>query len=99
GPSERCSPAAGRAGRLAGPLIKKLLLPLFLLVGFVSARAEGPGILPTNPDEKVIAAVRAADDERRAAILAADRSRLDAIFSDALTYTHSSGKIDSKASY
>jgi hypothetical protein len=79
--------------------MKKLLLPLLLIVGFVGVRAEGPGGLPSNPDEKVIAAVRAADDERRSAILAADRARLDAIFSDALHYTHSSGKVDSKASY
>ena len=43
--------------------------------------------------------VRVADDERVAAILAADAARLDAIFSDDLQYTHSSGKHDTKKSY
>jgi hypothetical protein len=50
-------------------------------------------------DDAVIAAVRAADDERVAATMAADRARLEAIFSDELHYAHSSGKIDTKASY
>lgn len=46
-----------------------------------------------------LAAVRAADDERVAAILAADARRLDAIFSPDLSYTHSNGQHDTKASY
>lgn len=50
-------------------------------------------------DEAVIAAVRAADDERVAATMAPEAKRLDAIFSDALTYTHSNGKHDTKKSY
>jgi ketosteroid isomerase-like protein len=50
-------------------------------------------------NDKLIAAVRAADDERVAAIMAGDRARLTAIFSDGLHYAHSSGKIDTKASY
>ena len=50
-------------------------------------------------DAQIIAAVRAADDERVAATIAADPKRLDAIFSDQLSYAHSSGKIDTKASY
>ena len=80
--------------------MKKLLLPVLILAaGFTSLRAEVPALSAADPVEKVIAAVRAADDERRSAILAADKARLDAIFSDALIYTHSSGKIDSKASY
>lgn len=45
------------------------------------------------------AAVQAVDDERVAAILAADAKRLDAIFSDDLGYTHSNGKHDTKQSY
>ena len=46
-----------------------------------------------------LAAVRAADDERVAAILAAAPSRLAAIFSDELRYAHSTGVVDTKASY
>lgn len=50
-------------------------------------------------DAPVIAAVKAADDERVAATKAGDGPRLDAIFSDELRYAHSSGVIDTKASY
>ena len=50
-------------------------------------------------EEALIAAVRAADDERLAATQAADPARLDAIFSDALRYAHSNGKVDDKASF
>lgn len=49
--------------------------------------------------EQMIAAARTADDERLAATLAADPARLDAIFSADLRYAHSSGKVDTKASY
>ena len=49
-------------------------------------------------DEKLLAAVRAADDERIAATMAADRARLGAVYSDALRYAHSNGKVDTKAS-
>lgn len=65
------------------------LLP-FLALMFVVARAA---------DDKVIAAVKAADAERIAATKAGDRARLEAIFSDELRYAHSSGKVDTKASY
>jgi hypothetical protein len=50
-------------------------------------------------EDALIAAVRAADDERLAATQAADPARLNAIFSDQLHYAHSSGKLDTKASY
>src|SRR5205085_8759332 len=42
---------------------------------------------------------KAADIERIAATKAGDRARLNAIFSDELRYAHSSGKVDTKASY
>lgn len=66
---------------------------------------RGPGnparyALVAPPDsEKLIAAVKAADEERVAATKAGDRARLEAIFSDELRYSHSSGHIDTKASY
>src|SRR4051812_18164606 len=65
------------------------LLPLFALA-FVTLRAA---------DDKITAAVRAADDERLAATQSGTRARLEAIFSDELRYAHSSGKVDTKASY
>jgi hypothetical protein len=66
------------------------LLPFVALL-FVSVRAAD--------DAAIIAAVRAADDERTSAIIAADRARMEANFSDELYYAHSSGVIDTKASY
>jgi len=69
--------------------LRRLLLP-FLALTVVGLRAA---------DDKLLAAVRAADDERVAATIAGDRARLDAIFSDELRYAHSSGHVDSKASY
>ncbi|HEY0864164.1 MAG TPA: nuclear transport factor 2 family protein [Lacunisphaera sp.] len=56
------------------------------------------GRLPAAEDT-LIATVRAADDERIAAMLAADPVRLAAILSDGLHYAHSSGFIDTKASF
>jgi len=43
--------------------------------------------------------LQAADDERVAATMAGDRARLTAIYSDDLRYAHSSGAVDTKASY
>ncbi|HSI14205.1 MAG TPA: nuclear transport factor 2 family protein [Chthoniobacter sp.] len=45
------------------------------------------------------AALKTADDERVAATMSGDRARLSAIYSDDLRYTHSSGAVDTKASY
>jgi hypothetical protein len=63
---------------------------------------RGPGatvlLMPVGL-EQMIAAARAADDERLAATKAGDPARLDAIFSGDLRYAHSSGKVDTKASY
>ena len=89
------------------------LLPLLALVSTQLRAAEiaaapgprGPGdparfvLLAPTESEKALAAARAADDERLAATRAGDRARLDAIFSDDLRYAHSSGHVDTKASY
>lgn len=90
-------------------LLRLFVAPPALLALCVAAVAQLPRPAPQGPAahvlltttglEKVIAEVRAADDERVAATIAADPARLDAIFSDALRYAHSSGKIDTKASY
>ena len=68
----------------------KKLIPLLCFLVFTSLRAE------TDP---VLDAARKADDERVAATVAADRTRLGAIFSDELRYAHSIGRVDNKASY
>jgi hypothetical protein len=43
--------------------------------------------------------LRELEDPRYAAMLAGDAATLEALFDDALTYTHSSGVVDTKASY
>lgn len=63
-------------------------LPVVLFLSALLHGAESPDF----------AAVRAADDERVAATCAADRARLLAVYSDALHYAHSNGRIDTKAS-
>ncbi|HTQ32127.1 MAG TPA: nuclear transport factor 2 family protein [Opitutaceae bacterium] len=68
----------------------KKLIPLLCFLALTALRAE------TDP---VLDAVRKADDERAAAIIAADPARLGAIFSDDLRYAHAVGKVDNKASY
>jgi hypothetical protein len=65
------------------------LLPLFALLSVALRAAD---------TDALIAAVRAADEERIAATMAADRARLAAVYSDALHYAHSSGKVDNKTS-
>jgi len=64
-------------------------LTLFLLGLTALQAAEDP----------VLAALRAADDERVRATLVAERAGLTAIFSDDLRYAHSTGGVDDKASY
>src|SRR4051812_44013272 len=71
-----------------------LLLPLLaLVVGFLRAENSPGG------NDKVIAAVRAADDARITASIAVDRNRMNAAYSNDLRYAHSSGKVDNKASF
>ena len=71
------------------------LLPLLALAFVAVPRVQSA----TAADNTLSAALVAADDERQAATIAGDRARLEAIFSNDLRYAHSSGKIDSKASY
>ncbi|HEX3730472.1 MAG TPA: nuclear transport factor 2 family protein [Opitutaceae bacterium] len=70
----------------------RLLLLLLLLVLAAPLRAD---------DQADIAAVRQADDSRTAAMLASgdQGARFRALFSDELQYRHSSGHVDTKASY
>jgi hypothetical protein len=77
------------------------LLPLLALafVPLATSAAERTPHAFANEGERFRAALAAADDERIAATKAGDRTRLEAIFSDDLRYAHSSGKIDTKASF
>lgn len=68
-------------------------LPLLLLLALAA---------PLRADDQAdIAAVRQADDSRMAAMQAGgdQGAKFQALFSDALQYRHSSGHIDTKASY
>lgn len=62
---------------------------------------RGPAtyVLLAPAELAIVTALRAADDERVAATLAADPTRLAAIYSKELHYAHSNGVIDSQASF
>lgn len=68
--------------------MKTLLSTLICLVTVISFADEAP-----------LAAVKAADDARVAAMKSPDRDKLSSIFSDELRYAHSSGVVDTKASF
>lgn len=69
----------------------KFLFRLALLCSSLAGAAlAGPG-------DDAIAAVLAADQARGAALLAADTAALDRLLADDLRYTHSSGKVETKA--
>lgn len=69
--------------------MKRLLTSLILLVS-VQTFAE---------DHASLGAVQAADKARIAALQSGDRAKLGAIFSEDLHYAHSSGVVDTKASF
>lgn len=50
-------------------------------------------------DSALLLAVKAADKARVAAMQSGDRDKLTAIFSDELRYAHSTGVVDTKASF
>jgi hypothetical protein len=65
----------------------RILVLLFITLGWLPLRAAEPP-----------AALRAADDARVSATLAGDATALAPLLSDSLHYSHSNGKLDSKAS-
>lgn len=84
---------------------RRTLLPLLLLLtGFAATLPAADRPATARPaaaakvDERLLAALRTADDERIAATVAGDRRRLEAIYSDDLHYGHSNGRSDTKAS-
>lgn len=78
----------------------KIALRILLLIalGFTAHVALGAESKAAAKPDRLADALRAADDERIAATIAADRSRLEAIYSDELHYAHSNGRVDTKAS-
>jgi Domain of unknown function (DUF4440) len=70
--------------------LRSSLVLLFLATSALTVRAN---------DADTIAAVKAADDERVAALIKVDVAALDHILSEQLRYAHSSGAVDTKASY
>ena len=50
-------------------------------------------------DDSQLVTVKAADEKRVAAMKTPDRERLNTIFSDELRYAHSTGTLDTKASF
>jgi len=85
-------------------LFPLLALPVAQLLAADDLQKPAPNpaalvLLAPAEIDHLTAAVRAADDERVAATLAADPARMDAVYSDQLHYTHSSGKFDTKKSY
>jgi hypothetical protein len=78
--------------RLLAVVCFALLAPLAF--GQAAKKADKKG-----SDDPLTTALRAADDERVAAILSGDAARMNAIFSDGLSYTHSNGDFDTKSTY
>ena len=81
---------------------------LFLAARPAAAQVDTPAPVSRDPAAHVLlgpaqdaqfAPLRAADNERVAAIIAADPARLDAILSDDLHYAHSNGVTDDKAAF
>ena len=71
-------------------LLRRYLALFFLAASTLLVRAN---------DADTVAAVKAADDDRVAALIKADAAALDRILSEQLRYAHSSGMVDTKASY
>jgi hypothetical protein len=75
------------------------LLPYLALALTALSPSRGAETVSASEKNAVITAVTAADDERLAAMKAADAARLDAIFSEELRYAHSNGVVDSKSTF
>ncbi|WAC18441.1 nuclear transport factor 2 family protein [Luteolibacter sp. SL250] len=67
-----------------------------IVIPFIAALVASFSFATAQPDTKEITA---ADDARVAATMAADKAGLEKAFSDGLHYAHSSGVVDTKASF
>lgn len=83
---------SSKTARMKSPCLVLVLLSFF--AGLASGQPAS-----SQSGDKVIAAVRAADDARIAAMVAVDRARMSALYSKELRYAHSSGKVDTQASF
>jgi hypothetical protein len=72
--------------------MKSFFVSLFLLIALFASPLRAT-------DDAALAALKSADDARVAATLSADQAKLSTILSDELRYAHSSGAVDSKASF
>lgn len=80
-----------QAAKIENMKAPALLTAVFALLSLSLTAQEGP---PRGTADLI-----SADDARIAAMIAADRAALEASFSDDLRYAHSSGTVDSKASF
>src|SRR5262245_55168094 len=79
-------------------LVGALTVGIFT-VGLGGIRAQGPGshtavVVPKGAEE-----VWQLEGQRRAAQLAGDLKTLDALCAEEMTYTHTTGEVDTKKSY
>jgi hypothetical protein len=72
--------------------MRSLFISLILPIAFFAGPLRAA-------DDAAMEAVKAADDARVAATLSGDATKLSAVLSDELRYAHSSGAIDTKASF
>ena len=72
-----------------------IILTALISIPFSPVRAADAA----KASNAALAAVQAADDARMAAMKSGSREQLDSIFSGELNYTHSTGEIDTKASF
>ncbi len=68
-----------------------------LLVAFLVGSEPGQDTLAVSAD--AAASVLAAEQRRELALVAGDVQALEALLADDLVYTHSNGRVDSKATY
>ncbi|HZS07031.1 MAG TPA: nuclear transport factor 2 family protein [Blastocatellia bacterium] len=74
--------------------MKTISIVILLLLAISSAAAQNKQ--PANKTEQAILKL---EEEWVGALTKADTAALDRIYADGLTYTHSSGAVDTKASY
>ncbi len=87
-----------RSPPLAHPLCAALLLSPAVLHAQTAA-ASAAGRRPARPVEPGVQAIRALEERRFAASPAATPRRFAVILSDDLTYTHSSGQLETKGQF
>ena len=86
------------ARRLSLTLCAALLLSPAVLPAQTAA-APPPAVAPARPVEPGVQAIRALEERRFAAMMRRDAEALAAILADDLTYTHSSGQLETKAQF